>query len=69
MCSVLSCANRWKQEVDSFPDLDHERESALEGNEKGLSHFSKLLHVAVVWSRMAELSIPSRSNTMSVSAQ
>ncbi len=41
-CSVLSCANCLKQEVGSFPDLDHERESALEGDEKGLSHFNQL---------------------------
>ncbi len=59
-CSVLSCANRWKQEVGSFPDLDHEQESSLEGEEKGLSHFSQLLYVAIVWSLMAEMVIPAQ---------
>ncbi len=43
----------------SYPDIHHEQESALEGDEKGLSHFSQLIHwhVAVVWTRMVEMSI------------
>ena len=41
----------------SFTYIDHKRESALEGDEKGLSHFSQLIHVAVVWTRMVEMAI------------
>ncbi len=41
----------------SYPDIHHKQESALEGDEKGLSHFSQLIHVAVVWTRMAEMAI------------
>ena len=44
----------------SFTHLDYERERALEGNKKCLSHPSQLLYVPVVWRRMAEQAIPAR---------
>jgi hypothetical protein len=42
----------------SFPHIHHERESALQNDKKGLSHFNQLIHVAMVWIRMTEMAIP-----------
>jgi hypothetical protein len=42
----------------SFPNLHLERKRVLEGDEKGLSHVSQLLHIAFVWSRMTKMAIP-----------